>query len=86
MSTTTEPETIERWPITLVMERWYAFTPDEREALLRYGSKPAPWESTPDTAYRILKADRRVTLEGARCIDAIFRTAYNEFAEVPATS
>lgn len=43
-------------------ERWDAFTPDEREALLRFGHRQAAWESVPDTAFRILKCDSIRTL------------------------
>lgn len=69
-----------RWPVALVTERWNAMTHDEREAILRYGWKQAPWESVPDAAYRLLKLDRKCPLDGARRIDAIFRAAYEELA------
>jgi hypothetical protein len=61
-----------------VDERWAAITPSEREAFLRFGTKAAPWESTPDYAERILKSDPKITLDGARIITAVFRAAYDE--------
>ena len=69
-----------RWAPEIVAERWAAFSPDEREALMRYGSRKAPWESVPDVALRILKTDAKVSLAGAHTIDAIFRAAYQELA------
>ncbi len=70
-----------RWPKELVTERWDAMTHDDREALLRYGHRQAPYESVPVAARRILLCDHRVTLEGVRVIDAVFRTAYTELAD-----
>ena len=67
----------QRWPKALVDERWDSFTTDEREAWLRCGWRKAAWESTPDCALRILKADPRVSLKGAATIDTIFRAAYD---------
>lgn len=63
-----------------VEERWAAIGPDEREAFLLFGTKAAPWESPPDYAARILKADPNVSLAGARIIASIFRVAYDELA------
>lgn len=71
----------ERWPAGLVHERWASFTHDEREALMRYGSKPAPWETTPDTALRFLKCDPKLALPDIKMLDSIFRTAYRELTE-----
>jgi hypothetical protein len=68
----------DRWSPELVAERWGAFTADEREALMRFGHRQAPWEAVPDTACRLLLADPKVSLEGVRIIDAIFRAAYAE--------
>jgi hypothetical protein len=68
----------DRWPQEVVAERWEAFTSDEREALMRFGHRQAPWEAVPDTAHRLLLSDRKVSLEGVRTIDAIFRAAYTE--------
>jgi hypothetical protein len=68
----------DRWPQDLVAERWEAFTADEREALMRFGHRQAPWEAVPDTARRLLLTDPKVSLEGVRTIDAIFRAAYAE--------
>lgn len=64
----------------MVAERWEAFTADEREALIRFGSRPAPWESVPDTAHRLLKTDPQISLEGAATVATIFRAAYAELA------
>jgi hypothetical protein len=61
-----------------VKERWASFTDDEREALLRFGHKRAPWESTPDTALRILKCDPKLRLRDVEMLGAIFHTAYKE--------
>lgn len=73
-------EARERWPQSFTDERWEAHTPADREALMRYGSRQAPWETVPDTARRILLTDEKVSLEGVRTIDAIFRAAYEELA------
>ena len=72
-----------RWPEHVVTERWDAMTHDEREALMRYGPKKAPWESVPDVARRILKTDPKLSLEGVRIIDAIFRVAYDTLTAEP---
>lgn len=72
---------VDRWPVSLVKERVAALTHDEREALLRFGFKPAPWESTPDTALRILKCDRKLRLRDVEMLGSIFRTAYEELAK-----
>lgn len=50
-------------------------------AFLRFGICPAPWEdNAPDYAQRILKADRRITLEGQASLVKIFRVAYEALA------
>lgn len=61
-----------------IEERWNAVKPTEREAFLLYGTKAAPGESPSDYAERILKADLKISLEGARVVSRIFRAAYNE--------
>jgi hypothetical protein len=73
-------DTQARLAATEVEERWAAIAPSEREAFLRFGTKAAPWESVPDYAERILKADPKITLAGARTVAVIFRCAYNELA------
>lgn len=70
-----------RWTPEQVEERWSALSSDDREALMRFGHRPAPWERTPDTARRILVGDPKVTLDGVKAIDAIFRAAYNELTK-----
>ena len=54
-----------RWPVEEVAARWDAVEWYEREAWLRFGWRAAPWERAPDFAARILKADRKLTLERA---------------------
>jgi hypothetical protein len=76
----TGEQDVDRWTTEIVSERWNAHTTEDREALMRYGSRQAPWESLPDAARRILLADPKVSLEGVHTIDAIFRAAYTELA------
>lgn len=70
----------DHWPAELVIERWESLTMDEREALMRFGWKKAPWESTPDTAQRLLKCDPKISLTNGISVMAIFRTAYEHVA------
>jgi hypothetical protein len=71
---------LDRWSIQEIAARWGAVLFVEREAFLRFGTRHAPWESTPAYAARILKADRNISLENAAKVAAVFRAAYDELA------
>lgn len=64
------------WDEDFTTERWDAVEPHEREAFLRYGLNPAPWESPPAFAARILKADPKMSLDNGAKLAIIFRSAY----------
>lgn len=72
-----------RWSQDEVDDRWCAVNPDEREAWLRFGTRPAPWENAPDFAERILKGDPNLTLQNAATLTVVFRSAYDSLVGAP---